>query len=1389
MQQYSNKEEILKSTTKLDAERILEVDKELLTSTTYAITSLPETARDNFELHVYTPDGTYLTGDHKLPIRVSNNFSDGSTPAYNVEIDLKKELNTLNIFRGQYKIIVNFFDSVLGNFDIKNIWIKEISSTRQEIKLTLPKTFISYLQQLNDLNYKAHLDGHASSLILNFSKNITYPVLNFRLENKYDLTNIRKFTTPPTIATDLESIKSYAINNLPPGTLIRDINNPSDFYIIESGKKRKIESESLLFELAKILDAIRFNSEGEEIRVVYPTLTLDSNNIIVPNLIDVDFSTTENNDVNDPNGQSTAAERNIRVQIPDGPNFTLIDFIGLSDYVNIVIKLYAPLEDTIVEKTPAFISYEYRDPYTDTVFLVDKSTPIEYNQLRPANFSVDAYEKQSIPTEYKTWNDLLTTNLSTSQQILDKYFSGSLQGVELNINYGDFSNFVHFSSATERVKNFKYKLELIEYYSDKIKSLSGSINTNLTPLYEKRNAIVGSFDNFEKYLFLESGSLRLYTHVSYSINPWPKRNVSYNQYDPYTYITSLYRTTQSIAIDYYNDLLEQAEVYDFNNIHRLLKAVPIHIRADDGNDDFNLFVDMLGHHYDIIWSYINHMSDIYSREEHPKDGMANDLLYHVAKSMGFQLYNGRSTTDLWRYALGYNSSGSRASNGTNNIISLPDDQITKEQWRRIVNNLPYLLKTKGTERSVKALLSCFGMPSTILTIKEYGGPSTYTSDTHYPEYVHEKFAYAYKVNSGYGTSTARNNFLQLIPSKTTTKFSKNVNAIEFRFKTDDEETYTPGVEYNIFSYHNVFNNNSSYYWNGNNTLAATASITIKKDTNTNTDGTITLRMGSFSETITNVNVFDNEFNLLYLEQIGSNTSLKYRKAKYGKIVETGSTANIASTIIFSDINNAGSIGGMAAIRWGHPSTVTVGGSTLYPFTGYIQEIRLWSGSLNTASLEEHTLSPNTYTYNVNRNLLTGDEALEPYNRLVQRYPLSSKKVYELYATIQTPNTPASITSSYQLSIHPDQTIDAYKLEDFSNNQLGGGIWLVNISGSNLIDEVLNGFEETYYTPSPSLGGNSLYTNKVRIEENSLTGYLSPKKRVEQSSYDKYSIDSAKLGIFFSPQTYINEDIFNQLGYFEIDDFIGDPSNLYKNNYPEYEDFSRDYWRKFSSKYNYETFFRALSVYDTTIFKYIKDMMPYRSNTITGFLIEPNVLERKRFGTPKASAPESLAQNNNSSTEQVIDAQPVFDNNLNTSIVYPTYETLLDNAPNIGGEYPIQLDVTMNIPPTPGGEYPCYVGTITTIDGIDLDRLGPTWTENRPVGQYTITTVVSASAVGAGVTPPILESRGTITGSSAVLNSFSASIYQAWQYIDANQSGNAQIGQGAGRLVPSGSNPY
>jgi hypothetical protein len=87
------------------------------------------------------------------------------------------------------------------------------------------------------------------------------------------------------------------------------------------------------------------------------------------------------------------------------------------------------------------------------------------------------------------------------------------------------------------------------------------------------------------------------------------------------------------------------------------------------------------------------------------------------------LTNGNQNQDLWQYVLGTNEAGIPLT-GSNTVgdPSVPGQNMTYTVWRRIVNNLPLLIKSKGTKRSIQALLSCYGIPQSLISINEYGGP-------------------------------------------------------------------------------------------------------------------------------------------------------------------------------------------------------------------------------------------------------------------------------------------------------------------------------------------------------------------------------------------------------------------------------------------------------------------------------------------------------------------------------------------------------------------------------------------------------------------------------------------------------------------------------------------
>ncbi len=130
-------------------------------------------------------------------------------------------------------------------------------------------------------------------------------------------------------------------------------------------------------------------------------------------------------------------------------------------------------------------------------------------------------------------------------------------------------------------------------------------------------------------------------------------------------------------------------------------------------------------------------------------------------------------------------------------------------------------------------------------------------------------------------------------------------------------------------------------------------------------------------------------------------------------------------------------------------------------------------------------------------------------------------------------------------------------------------------------------------------------------------------RIEKSSFDRYSLDSNRLGVYFSPQTSINEDIFNQLGYFEIDDYIGDPDDVLKDSYTELVTFANEYWKKYENRNDFEAYFRAIEIYDFTLFKYIKQLIPHRVNLLSGIVVEPNVLERSKAKISKKPTIQDL----------------------------------------------------------------------------------------------------------------------------------------------------------------------
>ena len=463
----------------------------------------------------------------------------------------------------------------------------------------------------------------------------------------------------------------------------------------------------------------------------------------------------------------------------------------------VYLKLYQPLFDEIQTLDKSWFVFEVIDPYVDSIIL---SNPVQTGDtfvVPGPNWYLDTEPYINNSTSYKNWNDVLDSDLQTSQGIIDRTLSGSNQ-VRLNIDYTDFTNFVFYSSAEERLRNFHYKVSKIEEYSSSIEILTDTTASNTTfisgaiNINQRRiDQITTNFDSFERWLYY-APTASIFTHdISGSVTPYPKRIVN-SKVVPYTISSSIVQT-------WYDTILTDAITYDQNNTNRFYWAIPEHIIMDSGNDDFVLFADMIGQHYDNVYSYIKALTQIHERDEHPERGFSNDLSYYIAKSFGWQLQNARSASDLWKYKLGRNQQNELIQTGS--LQSLTHEDQTQRIWRRIINNLPLLLKTKGTSRSVKALMSIYGIPQTLISIKEYGGPSV---ELDKPTLIEDR--YYYKLNF-----TGRN-WIELPrqsinPNSGSWDGTNRVpDTVEFRFNTN----YSSSLSMSLWAIENYANRSNVY---------------------------------------------------------------------------------------------------------------------------------------------------------------------------------------------------------------------------------------------------------------------------------------------------------------------------------------------------------------------------------------------------------------------------------------------------------------------------------------------------------------------------------------------------------------------------------------------------
>lgn len=477
----------------------------------------------------------------------------------------------------------------------------------------------------------------------------------------------------------------------------------------------------------------------------------------------------------------------------------------------VLIKLYEPLPNDINLRTQCWIVEKVSESY---VYKIDINIVFDLkNQniyIKGPNFNLETQEQTNNTTKYINKDNLIQSDYLLGSGSLYYQINNILEekGIKINIDYSDYSQFIHFSSALTRLENFYYKLSLIEEYTYS-SSLSNSTNINSFVsssqiLWDNKiQNIINNFDNYEYYLYYTSGS-----------HAWPKTNSTF----PY----NNYLTNDPVSLAWFNEQSLSASLYDSNNKDELINTIPLYLKEDPNNSNYILFIQMIGQQFDNIWVYIKDITNKFDADNRLDYGISKDIIAQTLRDLGIKIYqNNFSSTNLYSSLLGTTPSGSNINipyttgslptptgfeyidlyiTASDPNILQPLDDVNKEIYKRLYHNLPYLLKKKGTEEGLRTLINIYGIPDTILGINEFGGElktPTNNYDNFYNQFNYEFYTtssgYVHVgilINTGsggtYGTASYSTGYYHGDSfNSDTSSFS-----IEFRFKTTGIPTDT-----------------------------------------------------------------------------------------------------------------------------------------------------------------------------------------------------------------------------------------------------------------------------------------------------------------------------------------------------------------------------------------------------------------------------------------------------------------------------------------------------------------------------------------------------------------------------------------------------------------------
>jgi hypothetical protein len=289
----------------------------------------------------------------------------------------------------------------------------------------------------------------------------------------------------------------------------------------------------------------------------------------------------------------------------------------------------------------------------------------------------------------------------------------------------------------------------------------------------------------------------------------------------------------------------------------------------------------------------------------------------------------------------------------------------------------------------------------------------------------------------------------------------------------------------------------------------------------------------------------------------------------------------------------------------------------------------YSGSLDDFS------ATGSYINNVPKK----DILAESYKRIYHNLPL----LLQRKGTVAGLRT---LLSTFGISNQDYYTVSGSTFYTPTGSALTGGILTVKEYGGSTTEELLKGYNNDKIR---------ILNNIVSTTTNTSGSVLSPYTSVVQyttASSNFRTADEHYVDISFSPQsqidTYASQSISSSNPTWLLDNYIGDPRQLYSGSYEDLDAQRQIYFVDGTGSYagftgsllDYNGFIRLIQFFDNSMFKMLEDYVPARTSLSTGVTINSPVLERNKWSYAQPNANNEVEKDG--------------------SIVAPVFESIYDS---------------------------------------------------------------------------------------------------------------------------------